>query len=271
MDPIEKKPLYHYYPGSSILSVAPNSCNLKCPYCQNADISQKDTTTTFIEPEELIKIAIQRKSFGISYTYTEPLTWYEYLIDTAKIAHKKGLKNVLVTNGMINEEPLRNLIPYIDAANIDLKSIEEKFYSQIVKGKLSCVINTIKIVKNYWHIEITNLIIPGYNDSPSSILQLIEFISFLDPKIPLHFTRYFPRYKFNAPATPIATLKWVFKEGIKKLKYVYIGNVDIEEGQNTYCPQCNNLLVRRNYFETEVVGIKKKKCTKCGGKVDFIL
>lgn len=271
-DPIEKKPLYHFYPGKTILSVAPNSCNLLCPFCQNAEISQMNTSTEYVTPEALIEIALKHNSFGISYTYTEPLTWYEYLLDVGKLAHKAGLKNVLITNGMINEEPLLELAPYIDAANIDLKSMKEEFYKDVVKGDLKTVLNTIKIAKKRFHIELTNLIIPNFNDSDEEIEQLIDFVADIGTETPLHFSRFFPHYKMRkTPPTPASTLKKAYEMAKKKLRYVYIGNIDIEGTSNTYCYSCGNLLVQRGYFSGQIAGIENGKCNKCRAKADFIL
>ena len=225
MDPIEKKPLYHFYPGSQILSTAPNSCNLVCPFCQNAEISQSNAPTQYISPEKLVDMAVSKNSVGIAYTYTEPFTWYEYLLDTAKLAHKQGLKNVIVTNGMINEKPLVELLPYIDAANIDLKSMDDGFYKNILHGELETVLNTIRITKKYWHIEITNLIVPNYNDSIELLTQLVDFVASIGIDTPLHFSRYFPHYKLTIPPTPIETLHLAYRIAKEKLQYVYLGNV----------------------------------------------
>ena len=271
MDPIEKKPLYHFFPGASILSTAPNSCNFRCPFCQNAEISQMDSHTEYVSPNNLVKLALKKKSIGIAYTYTEPFTWYEYLLDTGKIAHEEGIKNILVTNGMINEPPLLELLPYMDAANIDLKSMDEEFYKKVVLGDLDTVLNTIRISKKYIHIELTNLIIPGYNDSEELISKLVDFVVSLGVNTPLHFSRYFPHYKFTVPPTPVKTLEFAFKLAKEKLNYVYVGNVLIQGTSDTYCPECNNLLVERSYFNSNMVGITGNKCSKCGRPVDFVL
>lgn len=271
MDPIEKKPLYHFYPGTSILSTASNSCNLRCPFCQNAELSQQEAPTQYISPQELVDIAIRQNSVGIAYTYTEPLTWYEYLLDTTKIAHEHGLKNVLVTNGMINAEPLTELLPHIDAANIDLKSMDTRFYRELVHGELDTVLNTIRISKEHCHIELTNLVIPGYNDSKELISQLIDFVASIGIDTPLHFSRYFPHYKFTVPPTPVETLEFAGKIAKEKLHYVYIGNVWLGNGSNSYCPECNNLLVDRSYFGVRIRGIEDGKCNKCGRVADFVI
>lgn len=270
IDPIEKKPLYHFYPGSSILSVAPNGCNLRCPFCQNWQISQGRVPTQFISPEELVNLAIKYNSVGVAYTYSEPLIWFEYLLDAGKLLHKHSLKNVLVTNGMINEEPLTELMPVIDAANIDLKSMDEDFYREL-KGDLKTVLNTIKRVEDHWHIELTNLIIPTKNDSSEAISRLVDFIAGLNNEIPLHFSRYFPHHKYSIPPTPETALKNAWEIASKKLKYVYVGNIWIEDAQNTLCPDCGELLIKRDHFSSDILGLSAKKCSRCGYEINVVL
>jgi len=227
LDPIEKKPLYHYRPRESILSIGTKGCNLKCGFCQNWSISQDiDTPTQRVTCEEIIKKARDCHSFGIAYTYNEPLIWYEFVLDTAKLAKKEGLKNVLVTNGFVNPEPLKDILPFIDAMNIDLKSIEDDFYKNVCKGSLAAVLETIKQVKQSCHIELTNLVIPTLNDSESNFQKLVNWIhDNLGKEVPLHFSRYFPCYKFDIPPTPLSTLQKAKEIAEKKLKYVYLGNL----------------------------------------------
>jgi pyruvate formate lyase activating enzyme len=269
MDPIEKKPLFHFYPGSSILSVAPNGCNLRCPFCQNWQISQGRCETQFISPSRLLELAVEQKSLGVAYTYSEPLIWFEYLLDSGGLLHEQGLKNVLVTNGLINEEPLDELIPIIDAANIDLKAMDEDFYRE-VKGDLKTVLATTGRVKDHWHIELTNLVIPTKNDSLEALSYLIDFIAELDDEIPLHFSRYFPHYKYDIPPTPESTLRDAWELARKKLKYVYVGNISMEGAQDTRCPECSELLIRRSYFATEIVGLTGCNCRKCGYGINVV-
>jgi len=272
MDTIEKKPLYHFHPGKLILSVSPNSCNMKCPWCQNAEISQEKFPTKFISPEDMVKIALGKASFGIAYTYTEPLTWYEYIKETGKIAKEKGLKNVLVTNGMINEEPFMEILPLIDAMNIDLKSMNSDIYKRVVKGDLNTVLNTIRIAKKHAHIEVTDLLIPDLNDSTNDIKMLVDFIKEIGKDIPLHFSRYFPHYKWSAPPTPAETMIKAYNIAKEELMYVYVGNIFMSKISNdTYCPKCNNLLVERSFMSGRVVGIKDRKCLKCGREADIII
>ena len=272
MDTIEKKPLYHYHPGKLILSICPNSCNMKCPWCQNAEISQEKFPTKFISPEDMVKIALENASFGIAYTYTEPLTWFEYIKETGGLAKEKGLKNVLVTNGMINEEPFMEILPLIDAMNIDLKSMNSDVYKRIIKGDLETVLNTIRIAKEHAHIEITNLLIPDLNDSANDIKMLVDFIKEIGKDIPLHFSRYFPHYKWSAPPTPAETIIKAYNIAKEQLMYVYVGNIFMSSiSDDTYCPKCNNLLVERSFMSGRVVGIKDGKCSKCGREADIIL
>jgi len=267
MDPIEKKPLYHYFPGAPIFSVATFGCNLQCPFCQNWEISQEKAESKYYSPEDLVKTALTYPTIGIAYTFTEPLIWFEYLLDVMKIAKKSGLKNVLVTNGMINSEPLNELLPLTDALNIDLKSIREDFYKDFIKGDLSAVKHTIETAKKTCHIELTNLIIPTKNDSREDISDLVDYCASLGRDTVLHFTRYFPYHKVNFPHTPEKTLLEAMEIAKKKLDYVYLGNIGGHDN-NTYCPKCNNLLVNRGYFNTIATGLKDNNiCNKCGNKI----
>jgi pyruvate formate lyase activating enzyme len=272
IDPVEKKPLYHFHPDTQILSTGPNGCNMSCQQCQNWSISQEQSPTQFVSPEDLVEVTIRENSKGIAYTYTEPLIWYEYVLDTAKVAKAKGLYNVLVTNGYINEEPLRELLPYVDAMNIDLKSMEDDFYKKICKGKLAPVLRTIELShQNKIHIEITNLIIPTLNDSDEQIQKLVDFLANLSDRIPLHFSRYFPMYKMKIPSTPLETLQKAFLLAKRKLKYVFVGNAYLPNTSNTYCVNCSNLLIRRDGYHTSVIGIDDAKCKNCGTDVDVVM
>ncbi len=272
MDPIEKKPLFHFKPGSLILSVAPNGCNLKCRWCQNWQISQEVVPTRFIDPKLLVDIAIRENSVGIAFTYTEPLIWFEYIIDVAKIGKPKGLSMVAVTNGYINPEPLDELLNYIDAMNIDLKAMDDEVYRKLIGGRLEPVLNTVRTSAKRILIEVTNLLIPGVNDSDDQIKRLVDFIADVDPKIPVHFSRYFPAWKFNAPPTPVKTLLRAREIASEKLDYVYLGNVYIPDAEDTFCPYCGDKLVSRSGFYAKKVGITEDgKCSKCGKDVDIVL
>lgn len=227
LDPIEKKPLYHFHPGEYILSTGTKGCNLHCDFCQNWHISQNlDAPTEEITSEMLIEMARARGSFGIAYTYNEPFIWYEFVLDTAKLAKAQGLANVLVTNGYVNMAPLEGILPYIDAMNIDLKSFDEGFYSKICRGRLKPVLEVIKRSAKDCHIELTTLLIPTLNDSEEMIRKEAGWIyDNLGPDVPLHFSRYFPCYKMSLPPTPLASLEMAGRIAREKLKHVYLGNV----------------------------------------------
>ncbi len=267
-DPIEKKPLYHFYPGSKILSIGTYGCNLKCDFCQNWEISQKKSMTMELEDEDILLMAKSRGSIGIAYTYNEPSISYEYVLHLCKLVKSRGLKNVLVTNGYINEEPLKELLPYVDAMNIDLKSIEDGFYRRICKGKLEPVMNTIKMAAKQVHVEITNLIIDGLNSSEDQIDRLAKWISKIDDNIPLHLTKYFPAYRMNLPPTSYDTLMRAKKTAEKHLKYVYVGNV-MGIDRNTYCPSCSYEVVNRS-ITGQITGIKDGKCSNCGHAINVV-
>lgn len=275
MDPIEKKPLYHFSPGKTILSLGTTGCNFKCPWCQNYEISQSlplDIPSTYLSPEKAIETAIYYNSFGISYTYNEPLINYEYVLDTSKIAHLHGLKNVLVTNGFLEEKPWQELIPFIDAANIDIKSFSEEFYHKYCKGNLSTVLKNVEIIyEAKKHIELTYLIIPTLNDSFEQIERLSKWIASVSPEIPLHFSRYYPVYKFRIEQTPYSTLQEAEKIAKKYLSFVYLGNVFEQPESNTNCPYCGNLLIKRYGYSTKIVGLKGNKCEKCEKEINIVV
>ena len=265
VDPIEKKPLYHFYPGSRILSTGPNCCNLACSFCQNWSISQQKSPTRYHPPEELVQIAHDEKSVGIAFTYSEPLLWYEYILDVAPRAHSAGLKVVLVTNGYINPKPLSELLPRIDAFNVDLKGMNPKFYSRICKGKVEPVLNNIRaIAQSTAHLEITNLVISGENDSSSDISGLVNFVASISDLIPLHFSAYHPDYRMPNPATSCATLKRAAEIAHRELRFVYLGNIAGLEENNTYCLSCRNLLIERRGYCVAVRGLAGTACTLCG-------
>lgn len=226
LDPIEKKPLYHYHPGEMILSLGTKGCNLHCDFCQNWQISQNDPPLKDLTSEDAVSKAKETGSFGIAYTYNEPFIWYEYLLETARLAKEEGLGNVLVTNGYVNREPLEEIIPYIDAMNIDVKSMEEDFYKKICKGSLKPVLDTAKRAAGKSHVEITNLIIPTLNDRDKDFQNLVDWVADdLGEKTPLHFSRYFPCYKRDLAATSIDTLRRAERIAKKRLKNVYLGNI----------------------------------------------
>lgn len=225
-DPIEKKPLYHFYPGSSILSIGTFGCSFRCLHCQNFEISQLTPNVFEVETEKLIALAKKDpKCIGIAFTYNEPTIWFEYVMDVAKAFKQEGLKTVLVTNGYLNEEPLNDLLEVIDSANIDVKAFNEEFYKKICSGDLESVKRFVEICAKKIHIEITTLIIPTLNDRDEEIENLAKWIASIDDRIPLHLTRYFPRYKMTLPPTPKETLMRLREVAKKYLVNVYLGNI----------------------------------------------
>ncbi len=265
VDPIEKKPLYHFYPGTDILSTGPNCCNLKCSNCQNWTISQKKSNTMYVAPEKLVALAAQHDSLGVAFTYTEPLVWYEYIMDTAPLLRRAGLKVVLVSNGYISREPFERMLEVIDAINIDLKAIRPDFYLRVCKGRIAPILENIKLTAaSPVHLEVTNLIIPGLNDSDEDLAGLVDFIASVSDMIPLHFSAYRPDYKMDIPSTPNDTMLRAWQIAIKKLKYVYLGNVALDGYADTYCPRCRNPLVRRSWYRAEVTGLDGDRCGQCG-------
>jgi pyruvate formate lyase activating enzyme len=218
-----------------------------------------------MSPEDLVGVAKSYNTLGIAFTYTEPLMWFEYLLDVAPLLREAGQKVVLVSNGFINPEPLDELLPYIDAANIDLKSMDQDFYRKVCKAKLDPVKDTIiKMHEAGVHLEITNLVIPELNDSESDIEELVDFVAGLSEYIPLHFSAYYPSYKLNKPPTPPSKLQEVREIALKKLKYVFLGNVRLTEGADSNCPQCGNKLVERSGYAVKIQGLDGSKCRACG-------
>ena len=270
-DPVEKKPLYHFLPGEKTFSIGTAGCNLHCKYCQNWEISQckpEIAPTVDMMPEKVIKFAKQAESRIISYTYSEPTVFYEYMFDTSKLAKKSKMRNVYVSNGFINQVPLKKLIPLLDAANIDLKGNKE-FYKKVTGSWIEPVLETLKELhkKKVW-IEVTNLIIPTLNDSEKDIKWLVDWIADnLDENVPLHLSAFWPTYKMNQlPSTTIATLKRARKIAMKKLNYVYTGNLPYDEGNTTYCPKCKKAVIKREGFHVTQNLLKNGKCP-CGEKI----
>ncbi|WP_045175959.1 AmmeMemoRadiSam system radical SAM enzyme [Anaerocellum danielii] len=225
-DPIEKKPLYHFYPGSSILSIGTFGCSFRCLHCQNFEISQLTPNVFEVEIEKLIALAKKDpKCIGIAFTYNEPTIWFEYVMDVAKAFKQEGLKTVLVTNGYLNEEPLQELLEVIDSANIDVKAFNDEFYKKVCSGDLETVKRFVEVCAKKIHIEITTLIIPTLNDRDEEIENLAKWIASIDDRIPLHLTRYFPRYKMTLPPTPKETLMRLREVAKKYLVNVYLGNI----------------------------------------------
>jgi pyruvate formate lyase activating enzyme len=271
VDPIEKKPLYHFYPGSRILSAGFVGCSFHCKFCQNWHISQGvDADTRLIEPRDLVGMARRERSFGIAYTYSEPLIHAEYVMDAARAARESGLKNVIVSNGYMNEGPAEELLGLVDAANIDLKGWDPSFYKSETGGRREEVQRFIAQAAAKTHLEVTTLVIPGKNDRPEHIEAIAAFIASLDPDIPLHLSAYRPQYKYDVPPTPEAALRSLAEVARRSLRYVYQGNVGPEEN-DTACPGCGAVLVRRTGYAVKVTGLRNGACEKCGAPSPVVL
>ena len=270
MDPIEKKPLFHFHPGTGILSAGFYGCNFRCPFCQNFHISQHvSDNPSKTNPEDLVGIAINRKSIGIAYTYSEPLVHFEYVLNTAKIARSHGLKNVLVTNGYIHAKPAEELLQYIDAANVDLKSFNGDFYRKEIKGSLEPVLAFIRQASQYICLEVTTLVIPGKNDSETEMRDISSFLASIDRDIPFHLSCYYPTYKYTVGATPPDLVIKLADIAREKLRFVYIGNVGARE-VNTICPDCGSVLIRRRGYTVTIEDFENGKCKNCGSSIPIV-
>lgn len=271
MDPVEKKPLYHFYPGKMILSVGSLGCNLSCIFCQNYEISQSGTqefpSFQMIDSAKLAKLSLQNSgNIGLAYTYNEPFMSFEMIRDSAPLIKEQGQRCVMVTNGFIDPEPLNELLPWIDAFNVDLKGFTESFFRKYTRSRLSPVLDTLRqIRKSGAHLEITNLIIPGANDDEKIFTSMVKWIaSELGKNTVLHLSRYFPAYKLTNPPTPYETLIRFYQIARNELNYVYIGNIDILDTQNTFCPSCGTLLIRRMGYTTQLIALEENGlCRKC--------
>ena len=264
VDPIEKKPLYHFYPGSSILSIGFVGCSFHCPFCQNHHIAH-DTSypTEYVSPVQLVELCEQRGSFAVAYTYSEPIVHLEYVLDTAVLARERGLKNVLVSNGYINPGPAEQLLELMDAANIDFKSWNDDFYRKEIGGGVEEVKRFLRQAHGRTSLEVTTLVIPTKNDSPEEIEAIARFLASLSPDIPYHLSAYYPQYRYTIPPTPPSTLHELAETAREHLHYVYLGNVGVEE-TSTSCAGCGSLLVRRRGYSVSIKGIEDGRCRKCG-------
>lgn len=268
LDPIEKKPLYHFHPGSVVLSLGTFGCNLSCVFCQNFTISQGQPPTQRLSPEDAVRAAIEAKSsgnIGLAYTYSEPIVWYEYVRDTARLAREEGLVNVLVTNGLIMPEPLEELLPLIDAMNVDIKSMSDAFYQNLCgirSGEMAR--RTVETAFGRCHVEITNLVVTGANDSDDDFRALTDWAASVSPDLPLHISRYRPMYRHTAPPTPIERLERAFEIASEKLNFVYLGNVMLAEGGDTVCPDCGELAISRTGYRVVSRVTDTGSCPACG-------
>lgn len=271
VDPIEKKPLFHVLPGTKIFSIGTAGCNMACKFCQNWDISKAkfdQKRAVELPPARIVQLALHYNSRGIAYTYNEPTIFAEYVMDTAEIARKNELINVMVTNGYIAPEAIESVYRNIDAANVDLKAFTDEFYRKLTLSRLQPVLNTLKRLKELgvW-IEITNLIIPSHNDDPADITRMCEWIlQELGADVPVHFTAFHPDYRLThlPPTTPTTLLKCRKIAMDVGLKFVYVGNIINEEASSTYCPKCGTLLIRRSWYSVSPVNLQGNRCGNCG-------
>jgi len=264
MDPIEKKPLYHFLPGSKILSVGTIGCNLGCKFCQNWELSRGKSPTRTMSVNEVIGQAQANGSQSIAYTYNEPLIWYEFVYDCCKAAKKAGLNNVFVTNGTLAPDPFDELLPFIDALNVDLKG-DAGFYRDLTDSDILPVKRNIEVAAQTAYVEITNLLVTGRNDSEKQIRELVDFVSGIGRKTPIHFSRYFPNYKFDAKPTPETSIERALEIAQEKLEFVYAGNISIEQGRDTVCPECKTVNISRSGYFTRINSVDENgTCANCG-------
>jgi pyruvate formate lyase activating enzyme len=275
VDPIEKKPLYHFLPGSTSFSIATFGCNFRCGFCQNWDISQARVSDgqaldkEEVSPEEVVKAAIESGCKSISYTYTEPTIFFEYALDIARLSHEKGLYNNFVTNGYMSQEALKMIKPFLDAANVDLKFFNDGSYKKICGARLKPVLDSIKLMRDLgiW-VEVTTLVVTQENDSQEELLNIAGFIAGVDKNIPWHISRFHPDYQFTKyPATAVETMEQAARLGRQAgLKFIYLGNV-WGAGNDTHCPHCKKLLIRRDVFSVLENQIKSGKCSFCNQEI----
>ncbi|HHU29885.1 MAG: AmmeMemoRadiSam system radical SAM enzyme [Bacillota bacterium] len=272
VDPIEKKPLYHFYPGRKIFSVGTAGCNLDCGFCQNWQLVRADGKDFLsLTPAELVAEIMSRSKderFGIAYTYAEPGMWFEFVLETAALAKQKGLKNVMVTNGYLNPAPLKELLPLIDAFNIDVKAFTEDFYAEHCAGKLKPVLRYVEQAAASAHVELTYLVVTGLNDNAEEMKRFSSWVAEINPLIPVHLSRYFPQHRFNRPPTPIAVMERLRETALQKLAYVYLGNVTVSGASDTGCPGCGEVLVRRYAYRVDV-RLRDGKCPACNRPSDL--
>jgi pyruvate formate lyase activating enzyme len=279
IDPIEKKPFFNFYPGTSSYSLATVGCNFHCLHCQNWEISQMSKGKggriigDELAPERIVSDAMRSGCMSIAYTYTEPTIFFEYAYDTATLAHEEGIKNLFVTNGYTSGEAVKEMAPFLDAANVDLKSFDEDFYHEICGAKLQPVLDNIRLYKELgvW-VEVTTLIIPGYNDDENQLREIAEFVEGVGDEIPWHISAFYPAYKLlDVPPTPMESLRKARDIGLDAgLRYVYEGNVPGEGGESTYCSNCGELLIERSGFYIKRNQLVRGRCPKCKTKMDGV-
>ncbi len=276
-DPIEKKPLYHYYPGYPVLSIGTYGCNFLCSFCQNWSLARgrPEQKIKRVTPQEVLAMLEREggpeKNLGLAYTYNEPLIWYEFVYDTARLLHEKGYRNILVSNGYIERKPFLELLPFIDAMNIDLKAFSDSFYRRYCHGLREPVLRTVESAVRKCHVEITCLLIPTLNDDAGEQAELARWLGGLSSDLVLHYSRYFPNYKLDLPPTSPQKMLEIREIAQKELNYVYLGNIDLPGSADTVCPHCGNLLVRRSGYRVSLTGLEDNSCTNCHRRINIIL
>lgn len=272
LDPIEKKPLYHFHPGSLILSLGSFGCNLRCQFCQNWNISQGAPPSQLLLPTQAVQLAkdtLREGNIGIAYTYNEPLISFEYLMDTGQLVREAGMVNVLVTNGIVEPEPLEELLPLVDAMNVDIKGIRPDFYRRLCGGDGLAARRTVELAWGRCHVEVTNLIIPGENDSDEDLRDLFEWAASVSRRLPLHLSRYHPDYNMNNPPTPSATLRRAYDMARERLDFVYVGNIHMDGTTDTLCPACGVMAVKRSGYNARAL-TKDGRCSSCGEDLGIV-
>ena len=276
-DPIEKKPLYHFHPGTYAFSMGTIGCNFKCSHCQNYSISTADFSYSYIKeikPSQVIELAKEYNCQGVSYTYNEPTIWHEFAVDSAKLAKKAGLYTCYVTNGYISKDPLKELSSYLDAMNIDVKAFNDDFYRKICKSRLKPVLETCELAKELGiHIELTYLVIPGYNDTLEEVREFCKWVvEKLGVTTPIHFSRFHPDHNMiNVSMTPMDTLLKIYETAKDiGILFPYLGNVCHGDYENTYCPKCGSICIERNNYSINLEGLSNGKCKKCGNNLPII-
>ena len=277
-DPIEKKPLYHFYPGTKALSMGTIGCNFKCDHCQNYSISTADYKYPYLReltPEQVVELAKEHSCQGVSYTYNEPTIWHEFCFDSAKFVKKAGLYTCYVSNGYMSEAALKEICPYLDAMNIDVKAFNDDFYKKICKARLNPVLETCELAKELGiHIELTYLVIPGYNDSIDEVKNFCKWVvENLDNNTPVHFSRFHPDHNLtNVSRTPMETLLKIYNVAKEiGILYPYLGNVTPGDYENTRCYKCGNVCIERAGYSINLEGVKEGKCIKCGNDLSVII
>jgi pyruvate formate lyase activating enzyme len=276
LDPVEKKPFYHFKPGQNVLSFGSVGCNMGCLHCQNYSISQAGPDSLSlrnVSPAEVPKLVRAFGSNGVSWTYNEPTMWTEFVIDSGKLCKEQGMFTAFVTNGYINEAPLRRLKGIVDAMNIDVKGFTEEFYKKVCKAKLAPVLDTVRTAKELGiHVELTYLMIPGKNDTDEELKKFCEWSANIDVNMPVHFSRFHPDYKMmDVPSTPTRTVERAHVIAkVSGIRFAYVGNM-VSEWENTYCPECGALVIRRSGFSMTMVDVKEGRCGKCGSPLALVL